>query len=85
MRVTNLRGSDFNSATQRALSNNNTIALVKGKLERQMPHQKKFPEEFEKHARKILAKLSSGEKRHFECTELPDSHGKPFKFYLIGE
>lgn len=85
MRVTNRRGADLNRTAQRTLSNNNTIALIKGKLTRQMPDRKGFPEAFEKNARKIIASLSVGEKAHFACDELRDADGKSFKFYLIGE
>lgn len=85
MRVTNRRGADLNWVTQRTLSNNNTIALIKGKLMRQMPDRKGLAEAFERNARKIIARLREGEKVHFECDELPDENGKAFKFYLIGE
>lgn len=84
MRVT-VRGSEGNKIAKRTLSNNNTIALVKGKLMRQMPDRRGLADAFERNARRIIASLSEGQKSHFECAELPDSNGKPFKFYLIGE
>jgi hypothetical protein len=68
-----------------AQSNNNTIALIKGKLTRAMPKNTQFPAEFERMARRIISKLRPDEKLHWECKELPDENGNPFKFYLIGE
>jgi hypothetical protein len=66
-------------------SNNNTIALIKGRLSREMPNNKGFPAEFERLARRIIGRLLPGEKIHWECAELPDENGNGFKFYLIGE
>jgi hypothetical protein len=68
-----------------ARSNNNTIALVKGKMTRQLPGNPQFPEEFERMARRIINSLRPDEKMHWACKELPDERGNPFRFYLIGE
>lgn len=79
------RSGESRRIVNRSVSNNNTIALVKGKLMRQMPDRRELAEAFERNARRIIASLSSGKKSYFECAELPDTNGKPFKFYLIGE
>jgi hypothetical protein len=85
MEILKNRRKGFVPSVGNAQSNNNTIALVKGKLTRAMPGNARFPVEFERMARRIISRLKPGEKRHWACDELPDERGNPFKFYLIGE
>jgi hypothetical protein len=85
MEILHRRRKGFVPAVSSATSNNNTIALIKGKLSRAMPGNTNFGEEFERLAKRVIARLNPGEKMHMECKELPDASGKPFKFYLIGE
>jgi hypothetical protein len=85
MEIKNRRRKGFVPSVGNATSNNNTIALIKGKLTRTMPGNSNFPSEFERLAKRCIARLNPDEKMHMECKELPDEDGKPFKFYLIGE
>lgn len=85
MEILNSRRKGFVPSVGSATSNNNTIALIKGKLTRRMPGNASFPEEFERIAKRMISRLIPGEKMHLECKELPDENGRPFKFYLIGE
>jgi len=85
MDILNRRRKGFVPSVGNATSNNNTIALIKGKLTRAMPGNSNFPQEFERLAKRVIARLKPNEKMHLECKELPDESGRPFKFYLIGE
>jgi hypothetical protein len=85
MEIMSRRRKGFVPSVGNATSNNNTIALIKGKLTRTMPGNSNFPSEFERLAKRCIARLNPGEKMHMECKELPDENGRPFKFYLIGE
>jgi hypothetical protein len=85
MEILKNRRKGFVPSVGSSQSNNKTIALVKGKLERMMPQNKNFHVAFESMARRIISNLQPGEKCHLECAELPDERGNPFKFYLIGE
>jgi hypothetical protein len=79
------RRKGFVPSVGNSTSNNNTIALIRGKLSRAMPENSSICEEFERLAKRVISRLNTGEKMHMECNELPDENGKPFKFYLIGE
>lgn len=85
MDILKRRRKGFVPSVGNATSNNNTIALIKGKLMRALPGNASFPEEFERVAKRVISRLNTGEKMHLECKELPDESGRPFKFYLIGE
>lgn len=85
MEILKCRRKGFVPAVSNERSNNNTIALIKGKLSQAMPDNSNFGKEFERLAKRVIARLQTGEKMHLECKELPDENGRPFKFYLIGE
>lgn len=85
MEILKCRRKEFAPSVGNAASNNNTIALIKGKMLRAMPSNSNICAEFERLAKRVIARLSPGEKMHLECKELPDENGRPFKFYLIGE
>ncbi len=85
MEIRTRRLKGYVPAVGNAQSNNNTIALVKGRMSRELPVNSNICEEFERLAKRVISQLRRGEKMHLECKELPDANGNPFKFYLIGE
>lgn len=85
MELRNRRQKGYVPPVGNAQSNNNTIALIKGKLARAMPENPNFGKEFETLAKRVISRLRFGEKMHLECPEITDENGNPFKFYLIGE